>query len=96
VTEETSLPRDLSDAKVVSKLLIWRQCQQPHCQVGLYGQAPSRKQLSLLLCKYGRHESRVNMTTDGKMFRVVFWDILPCKMIVDRRFRGVYCLHHQG
>jgi hypothetical protein len=29
------------------------------------------------------------------MFRVVFWDILPCKMIVDRRFRGAYCLHHQ-
>jgi hypothetical protein len=28
------------------------------------------------------------------MFRVVFWDILPCKIIVDRRFRGVYCLHH--
>jgi hypothetical protein len=22
------------------------------------------------------------------MFRVVFCDILPCKMIVDRRFRG--------
>jgi hypothetical protein len=22
------------------------------------------------------------------LFRVVFWDILPCKMIVDRRFRG--------
>jgi hypothetical protein len=30
------------------------------------------------------------------MFRVVFWDILPCKMIVDRGFRGAYCLHHQG
>jgi hypothetical protein len=30
------------------------------------------------------------------MFRVVFWDILPCKMIADRRFRGAYCLHHQG
>jgi hypothetical protein len=30
------------------------------------------------------------------MFRVVFWDILPCKMNVDRRFRGAYCLHHQG
>jgi hypothetical protein len=29
-------------------------------------------------------------------FRVVFWVILPCKMIVDRRFRGAYCLHHQG
>jgi hypothetical protein len=30
------------------------------------------------------------------MFRVVFWDILPCKLIVDRRFRGAYYLHHQG
>jgi hypothetical protein len=29
------------------------------------------------------------------MFRVVFCDILPCKMIVERRFRGAYCLHHQ-
>jgi hypothetical protein len=23
------------------------------------------------------------------MFRVVFWDILPCKMTVDRRFRAL-------
>jgi hypothetical protein len=30
------------------------------------------------------------------MFRVVFWDILPFKMIVDRRFRGAYCLHHSS
>jgi hypothetical protein len=30
------------------------------------------------------------------MFRVVFWDILPGKIIVDRRFRGEYCFHHQG
>jgi hypothetical protein len=30
------------------------------------------------------------------LFRVVFWDMLPCKIIVDRRFRGTYCLHHQG
>jgi hypothetical protein len=22
-------------------------------------------------------------------FRFVFWDVLPCKIIVDRRFRGV-------
>jgi hypothetical protein len=27
------------------------------------------------------------------LFRVVLCDILPCKMIVDRRFRGAYCLH---
>jgi hypothetical protein len=26
--------------------------------------------------------------------RIVFWDVLPCKIIVDRRFRGVCCLHH--
>jgi hypothetical protein len=26
-----------------------------------------------------------------------FWDIVPCSLIeVDRRFRGSYCLHHQG
>jgi hypothetical protein len=29
------------------------------------------------------------------MFRIVFWDVLLCKMIVDRRFRGAYCLHHE-
>jgi hypothetical protein len=29
-------------------------------------------------------------------FRIVFWDVLPCKMIVDRRFRGAYCLQPQG
>jgi hypothetical protein len=30
------------------------------------------------------------------MFRIVFWDILPCKMIVDRRFRGTYCISDVG
>jgi hypothetical protein len=29
-------------------------------------------------------------------FRFVFWVVLPCKIIVDRRFRGTCCLHHQG
>jgi hypothetical protein len=36
------------------------------------------------------------LTAASMMFRVVFWDILPCKIIVDRRFRGAYCLHYQG
>jgi hypothetical protein len=36
------------------------------------------------------------LTAASMMFRVVFWVILPCKIIVDRRFRGAYCLHHQG
>jgi hypothetical protein len=31
-----------------------------------------------------------------KTFRFVFWDVLPCKIIVYRRFRGTCCLHHQG
>jgi hypothetical protein len=27
----------------------------------------------------------------------VFWDVAPCSEVdVDRRFRGAYCLHHQG
>jgi hypothetical protein len=33
------------------------------------------------------------LTAASMMFSVVFWDILPCKIIVDRRFRGAYCLH---
>jgi len=36
------------------------------------------------------------LTAASMMFRVVFWDVLSCKMIVDRRFRGAYCLHYQG
>jgi hypothetical protein len=30
------------------------------------------------------------LTAASMMFRAVFWVILPCKMIVDRRFRGAY------
>jgi hypothetical protein len=30
------------------------------------------------------------------MFRIVFWDVLPCKIIVDRRFRCSYCLHYHS
>jgi hypothetical protein len=26
----------------------------------------------------------------------VFWGVVPCSLGVDRRFRGAYCLHHQG
>jgi len=35
------------------------------------------------------------LTAASMMFRIVFWDVLPCKIIVDRRFRGAYCLHHR-
>jgi hypothetical protein len=30
------------------------------------------------------------------LFRAVFWVVLLFKMIVDRRFRGTYCLQHPG
>jgi hypothetical protein len=36
------------------------------------------------------------LTAASMMFRAVFWVILPCRKIIDRRFRGEYCLHHQG
>jgi hypothetical protein len=36
------------------------------------------------------------LTAASMKFRFVFWDVLPCKMTVDRRFRGTCCLHHQG
>jgi hypothetical protein len=36
------------------------------------------------------------LTAASMKFRFVFWDVLPCKIIVDRRFRGTCCLHHQG
>jgi hypothetical protein len=36
------------------------------------------------------------LTAVSMKFRFVFWVVLPCKIIVDRRFRGTCCLHHQG
>jgi hypothetical protein len=36
------------------------------------------------------------LTAVSMKFRV-FWDVAPCSHVeVDRRFRGAYCLHHQG
>jgi hypothetical protein len=36
------------------------------------------------------------LTVASIKFRV-FWNVAPCSQVdVDRRFRGVYCLHHQG
>jgi hypothetical protein len=36
------------------------------------------------------------LTAASMKFIFVFWDVLPCKIIVDRLFRGTCCLHHQG
>jgi hypothetical protein len=37
--------------------------------------------------KAGKQDFRVRfqvLTAASMMFRIVFWDVLPCKMIVDR------------
>jgi hypothetical protein len=31
------------------------------------------------------------LTATSMKFRIVFWDVLPCKIIVDRRFRDTCC-----
>jgi hypothetical protein len=36
------------------------------------------------------------LTAASMKFRSVFWDVLPCKIIVDRRFRGTNCLNHHS
>jgi hypothetical protein len=35
------------------------------------------------------------LTAASMKFRFVIWDVLPCKIIVDRRFT-ICCHHHQG
>jgi hypothetical protein len=34
------------------------------------------------------------LTAASTKFRIVLWDVLLCKIIVDRRFRGTCSLHH--
>jgi hypothetical protein len=36
------------------------------------------------------------LTAASMKFKIDFWDVLPYKIIVDRRFRGTCCLHHRG
>jgi hypothetical protein len=46
-----------------------------------------------LIYKLGNIYARFQLFTAARMmFRIVFWDVLPCKIIADRRFRGAYSL----
>jgi hypothetical protein len=72
-----------------------------------YGNPSSRlnnfKEMKLLISCITQTESINNLvyvrfqvlTAASMKFRFVFWDVLPCKITVDRRFRGTCCLHHQ-
>jgi hypothetical protein len=43
------------------------------------------------------HNVRFQVLNAASMNFRVFWDVAPRSIIgVDRRFRGVYCLHQQG
>jgi hypothetical protein len=49
--------------------------------------------LTLQLMKmYVRFEVFMVVTTKN----AVFWDVVPCRFIINRCFRGMCCLHHQG
>jgi hypothetical protein len=50
---------------------------------------------SVFLCFFCPLRFQV-LTTASMKFRFVFWDVLPCKIIVYRRFRGTCYFHHQG
>jgi hypothetical protein len=40
---------------------------------------------------------RFQVLTAASMKFRGFWDVAPCSHVeVNRRFRGAYCLHHQG
>jgi hypothetical protein len=49
--------------------------------------------LTLASWTFSDHVRFQVLTAASMMFRIVFWDVLPCKIIVYRRFRRAYCLH---
>jgi hypothetical protein len=60
----------------------------------------SLKPSATLRPSYYLHNIHTNNRTSKQSstlkFRV-FWDVLPCSQVdVGQRFRGSYCLHHQG
>jgi hypothetical protein len=54
-------------------------------------------QLFWRLCRKKKLLVRLQVLTASIMKMTVFWDVAPCCLVkVYRRFRGAYCLHHQG
>jgi hypothetical protein len=47
-----------------------------------------------MFLRYSRkHSFGCEIEVWSMKFRFVFWDVLPCKIIVDQHFRGTCCLH---
>jgi hypothetical protein len=55
--------------------------------LGLQLQSNKNRKIQLYLLCLGKKE---------KMKIRDLWDNAPCSLVVDRRFRGAYWLHHQG
>jgi hypothetical protein len=57
----------------------------------------------LFCCKKQKHRLNLiywkfpGLWLIGGQKMTVFWDVAPCSFVeIDRRFRGAYCLQHQG
>jgi hypothetical protein len=90
-----TLPDD--EVRILRRFII---CSHPQISLGSSSQGD---EVDGVCGTRGRGEKNVQafarfqiFTAASMMFRVVFWDLLPCKIIVDRRFRGAYLLHHGG
>jgi hypothetical protein len=55
-----------------------------------YVPLPTQSQTSTLCGICGSYDE------DFDIKMTAFWVIVPCGLEVKRRFRGAYCLHHQG
>jgi hypothetical protein len=40
--------------------------------------------------------SKISVSVEGEHETTVYWDLAPCSLVVDRRFRDEYNLHYQG
>jgi hypothetical protein len=65
--------------------------------IGLLAVDAAHKNKQLNYYYYYYYYLRVQVLTAGSMKMTAFWDIASCILIeVDRRFRGFYCVCHQG
>jgi hypothetical protein len=47
--------------------------------------------------KHKSHQMRLQVLMATRLKTVVFWGVAPSSLVeTDWRFRGAYCLHHQG
>jgi hypothetical protein len=63
--------------------------------LGLFTDAFSTPYIIYKLVLNGR--MKFQLLTAASMKITVFWDVAPYSLVeVYRRFKGAYCLHHQG